>query len=36
MAVNAGFKASVAADFEERLTGRPSFIASVIDPLINR
>jgi hypothetical protein len=26
----------VAADFEERLTGRPSFIASAIDPLINR
>jgi glycine/D-amino acid oxidase-like deaminating enzyme len=36
IAVNAGFKASMAADFEEKLTGRPSFIASVIDPLINR
>jgi glycine/D-amino acid oxidase-like deaminating enzyme len=36
LAVNAGFKATVAADFEERVTGRPSLIASFIDPLINR
>jgi hypothetical protein len=36
LAVNAGFKATVAADFEERVTGRPSLIASLIDPLINR
>jgi len=26
----------VAADYEERLTGRPSLIASMVDPLINR
>ena len=36
LAVNAGFKATVVADFEERITGRPSLIAAVIDPLINR
>ena len=36
LAVNAGFKATVAADYEERLTGRPSLIASMVDPLINR
>jgi hypothetical protein len=24
------------ADFEERITGRPSLIAAVVDPLINR
>jgi glycine/D-amino acid oxidase-like deaminating enzyme len=36
LAVNAGFKATVAADFEERLTNRPSVLASIINPLINR
>jgi hypothetical protein len=36
LAVNAGFKATVAADYEERLTGRPSLIALMVDPLINR
>jgi hypothetical protein len=36
LAVNAGFKATVAADFEERITGKPSLIAAVVDPLINR
>ena len=36
LAVNAGFKATVAADFEERITGRPSIIGAVVDPLINR
>ena len=36
LAVNAGFKATVAADFEERITGKPSIIAAVVDPLINR
>jgi glycine/D-amino acid oxidase-like deaminating enzyme len=36
LAVNAGFKATVAADFEERVTGRPSLIAAMVDPLINR
>ena len=36
LAVNAGFKATVVADFEERITGRPSLIAAVVDPLINR
>jgi glycine/D-amino acid oxidase-like deaminating enzyme len=36
LAVNAGFKATVAADFEEQITGKPSLIAAVIDPLINR
>lgn len=36
LAVNAGFKATVAADIEERITGKPSLIASVVDPLINR
>ena len=36
LAVNAGFKATVAADYEEKITGRPSLIASLVDPLINR
>ena len=36
LAVNAGFKATVAADYEEKITGRPSVIASLVDPLINR
>ena len=36
LAVNAGFKATVAADFEERISNRPSFIAKLVDPLINR
>jgi glycine/D-amino acid oxidase-like deaminating enzyme len=36
LAVNAGFKATVAADFEEKVTKRPSILASIIDPLINR
>jgi len=36
IAVNAGFKATVAADFEERISNRPSFIAKLVDPLINR
>ena len=36
LAVNAGFKATVAADFEEKLTKRASILASIIDPLINR
>ena len=36
LAVNAGFKATVAADFEEKLTKRASFLASIVDPLINR
>ena len=36
LAVNAGFKATLVADFEERITGRPSLIAAVVDPLINR
>ena len=36
LAVNAGFKATVVADFEERITGRQSLIAAVVDPLINR
>jgi glycine/D-amino acid oxidase-like deaminating enzyme len=36
LAVNAGFKATVVADFEERITGRPSLIAAVVDPLINQ
>jgi hypothetical protein len=35
-AVNAGFKATVAADYEERITKRPSLLAAIIDPLINR
>ena len=35
-AVNAGFKATVAADMEERITNRPSLIANFVDPLINR
>ena len=35
-AVNAGFKATVAADIEEKITQHPSLIAAVIDPLINR
>ena len=35
-AVNAGFKATVAADLEEKLTKRPSLIAALVDPLINR
>ncbi|GBL25740.1 hypothetical protein EMGBS7_06360 [Candidatus Planktophila sp.] len=36
LAVNAGFKATVAADMEERITNRPSLIANLVDPLINR
>ena len=36
LAVNAGFKATVAADIEERITNRPSLIANLVDPLINR
>lgn len=36
LAVNAGFKATVAADFEERFSNRPSLIANFVDPLINR
>lgn len=35
-AVNAGFKATVAADYEETITKRPSLLAAIIDPLINR
>ena len=36
LAVNAGFKATVMADYEEKITKRPSLIAAIIDPLINR
>ena len=36
LAVNAGFKATVAADLEEKITNRPSILASIIDLLINR
>jgi glycine/D-amino acid oxidase-like deaminating enzyme len=36
LAVNAGFKATVLADYEEKITNRPSLLASIIDPLINR
>jgi CRISPR/Cas system CMR subunit Cmr6 (Cas7 group RAMP superfamily) len=36
LAVNAGFKATVAADVEERFSNRPSLIANLVDPLINR
>jgi glycine/D-amino acid oxidase-like deaminating enzyme len=36
LAVNAGFKATVAADYEEKITKRPSLLAWIIDPLINR
>jgi hypothetical protein len=36
LAVNAGFKATVAADYEEKITKRPSLLAGIIDPLINR
>jgi len=36
LAVNAGFKATVMADYEEKITNRPSLLASIIDPLINR
>ena len=36
LAVNAGFKATVIADYEEKITNRPSVLASIIDPLINR
>ena len=36
LAVNAGFKATVVADIEERMTNRPSLIANMVDPLINR
>jgi glycine/D-amino acid oxidase-like deaminating enzyme len=36
LAVNAGFKATVAADLEERFSSRPSVIANLVDPLINR
>lgn len=36
LAVNAGFKATVIADYEEKITNRPSLLASIIDPLINR
>ena len=36
LAVNAGFKATVLADYEEKITKRPSLLASIIDPLINR
>ena len=35
-AINAGFKATVVADIEEKITQHPSLIAAVIDPLINR
>jgi glycine/D-amino acid oxidase-like deaminating enzyme len=36
LAVNAGFKATVAADIEERFSNRPSLIANFVKPLINR
>jgi glycine/D-amino acid oxidase-like deaminating enzyme len=36
LAVNAGFKATVAADYEEKITKRPSLLAAIIEPLINR
>jgi glycine/D-amino acid oxidase-like deaminating enzyme len=36
LAFNAGFKATVAADYEEKITKRPSLLAWIIDPLINR
>lgn len=36
LAVNAGFKATVMADYEEKITKRPSLLAAIIDPLINR
>ena len=36
LAVNAGFKATVLADYEEKITKRPSLVAAIIDPLINR
>jgi glycine/D-amino acid oxidase-like deaminating enzyme len=36
LAVNAGFKATVLADYEEKITKRPSLLAAIIDPLINR
>ena len=36
LAVNAGFKATVVADIEEKITNRPSLIANLVDPLINR
>lgn len=36
LAVNAGFKATVAADLEEKITNRPSILAAIINPLINR
>jgi len=36
LAVNAGFKATVLADYEEKITKRPSLLTAIIDPLINR
>ena len=36
LAVNAGFKATVIADYEEKITKKPSLLAAIIDPLINR
>jgi glycine/D-amino acid oxidase-like deaminating enzyme len=36
LAVNTGFKATVMADYEEKITKRPSLLAAIIDPLINR
>ena len=36
LAVNAGFKVTVLADYEEKITKRPSLLAAIIDPLINR
>lgn len=36
LAVNAGFKATVMADYEEKITKRPSLLAAIIGPLINR
>ena len=36
LAVNAGFKVTVMADYEEKITKRPSLLAAIIDPLINR
>ena len=36
IAVNAGFRATVVADYEEKITNRPSLLAALINPLINR
>ncbi len=36
LAVNTGFKATVIADYEEKISNRPSLLAAIIDPLINR